>query len=87
VSPKVARAGKDTLSFQFFGMKTTAIDMLYTLDGQTMHPIRNWRLDSNGRAETFVSPGSQKGIYHMIGVRDAGGNNPWFKVDATAEIK
>jgi len=88
VAPQQALAGTDTLQYQVFGLRAGAIDMLYTLDGQPMPPVRKWVLDSRQTIRIFVSATTRKGQYHIIGIRDsAAEDRSWIKVDARVQIR
>ena len=88
VTPQQALAGTDTLQYQVFGLPARAIDMLYTLDGQSMPPVRKWVLDSRQIARIFVSATTRKGRYHIIGIRDSDAEDrSWIKVDARVQIR
>jgi hypothetical protein len=89
VTPKVARVNEDTLVFRVFNLRARAIDLLYTLDGREMPPIRNWLLDSAQTIRVFVSESTRKGVYHIIGIRDS--DSPeierWARVDIEVIVR
>ncbi len=89
VTPKAAYAGKDTLLFKVVNLDARAIDLLYTVDGREMPPVRNWVLDSLHTARVFVGPSTPKGLYHIVGIRDSDslGKEEWEQVDVSVRIK
>jgi hypothetical protein len=89
VTPKVAVAGKDTVQYRVIGMTCRAVDLLYTLDGELMPPIRNWILGPRNSIRIFVGAGTRKGAYHIIGIRDsdAADGSVWIETDVNARIR
>jgi hypothetical protein len=89
VSPPVAIAGKDTMLFHIVGLEASAIDMLYTIDGVQMPPLRHWPLDASQNSRIPVDSSTKKGVYHIIGIRDssAPGLDRWIKVDVLTKVK
>jgi hypothetical protein len=89
VEPAEALAGKDTLIYTVTGLKVTAIDMLYAVDGKEMPPIRQWTLERDRRAKVFISPVTAKGTYHIIAIRDSFDPRPntWYRVDVQVLIQ
>jgi len=89
IIPAEAVAGRDTLEYRVTGMNARAIDVLYTLDGNPMPPVRNWALDSRQTVSIHLGPESRKGLYHIIGIRnsDAPDRNLWIRVDALVTIR
>jgi hypothetical protein len=89
VTPQQAVAGTDTLQYRVFGLPAKAIDMLYTLNDQSMPPVRKWALDSQQTARIFVSATTRKGWYHIIGIRDSDAQDraAWIKVDVRVQIR
>ena len=88
VTPPQALAGADTLQYQVFGLSARAIDLLYTLDSQSMPPVRKWALDSRQTARIFVSATTRRGSYHIIGIRDSDAEDrTWIKVDVRVQIR
>jgi hypothetical protein len=83
------RAGYDSIEYQVSGMKVMAADMLYTIDGRLMTPVTDWHLDFQQHVHLFVGASSQKGLYHVIGIRETNPVNPnkWIEVDATVIVK
>jgi hypothetical protein len=89
VTPADAVAGQDTLVYQVIGLKASAVDMLYTLEGELMPPVRNWSLDAQQRMRVPIGAASRKGEYHIIGIRDShdSESNEWIAVDAKVRIR
>ncbi|MBZ5496180.1 MAG: hypothetical protein LAP85_07230 [Acidobacteriia bacterium] len=89
VTPSRATAGKDTIQFRVVGLKARAIDMLYTIDGESMPPLRNWPLDARRTSQIPVDTATKKGWYHIIGIRDSVAPNPdsWIEVNVRVVIK
>ena len=83
------RPGYDSIEYQVTGMKALAVDMLYTIDGRLMPPVTNWHLDFQQRARVFVGADSQKGLYHIIGIRETNPVNPnkWIEANVTVRVK
>ncbi len=89
VAPAEAVAGKDTLIYQVIGLKASAVDMLYTLEGELMPPVRNWSLDAQQRIRVPIGAASRKGEYHIIGIRDSRdeSSSEWIAVDARVRVR
>jgi hypothetical protein len=50
----IVKAGRDRIYLQMIGMKSAAVDMLYTLNVREMPPILNRHLDSRGQAKGIL---------------------------------
>ncbi len=89
VTPGEVQAGRDTVEYRVFGMKAGAIDLLYSVDGETMPPVRNWRLNRRQSVRVLVGAHTRKGLYHISGIRisGAGDSGSWIKVDASVRIR
>lgn len=89
VSPEEVVAGKDTIQYRVIGLEARKIDMMFTLDGEEMPPVRNWVLDDRNSIRILVSATTRKGMYHIIAIRDSASpdRNRWIEVDARARIK
>jgi hypothetical protein len=89
VLPAEVQAGKDTVEYQIIGMKAEAIDMLYSINGELMPPLLNWRLESGRKVRIFVDAWTPKGLYHIVGIRESGSlpANRWISVNARVRVK
>ncbi len=89
VTPQEAQRGKDTLHLRLSGMKARALDLLYTLDGEAMEPVRKWFLDDDLTAEVFVSVTTRPGLYHFIGIRDSDDavSSRWIRIDVAVRVR
>ena len=89
ITPVEAVAGEDTVEYRFFGLKARVVDLLFTVDGKPMPPVRNWYLSAEHVERVFVDSATRKGVYHIIGVRDSHSTdwNTWIRLDVTARIK
>ena len=89
ITPEEAVAGKDTVEYRFFGLKARVVDLLFTVDGKPMPPVRNWYLSAEHVERVFVDSATRKGLYRIIGVRDSHSpdRNTWIRLDVTARIK
>jgi hypothetical protein len=87
VDPGEGTAGV-TLTYTVTGLKTTAIDMMYEIDGKKMPPIREWKLD-RGRQTVFISKVTAKGHYRITAIRDSFDPRPntWYLVDVKVLIQ
>jgi len=85
----VVRAARDTLVLKVVNLEARAVDVLYTLDGNAMPPVRNWYLERDRALRVFVSTSTPKGVYHIIGIRDSAlpEVNRWIRVDATVRVR
>jgi hypothetical protein len=85
----VVRAARDTLVLKVVNLPVRAVDVLYTLDGALMPPVRNWYLEKDHALRVFVSTSTPKGAYHIIGIRDSNlpAGNQWIRVDATVRVR
>lgn len=89
VSPVDAERNQDTLRLRLAGLEARAMDLLYTLDGQEMPPVRNWSLDDGFQARVAVSGMTRPGTYHFVGVRRSidPDRNTWIRVDVTVRVR
>jgi hypothetical protein len=89
VTPEVLIAGKDTVRIHVTGIKTRAIDLLYTSNGKWMRPIRGYRLNDDQSSFVFVGSASERALLHYVGIRASGegNNNRWFQIDTWVRIK
>ena len=71
------------------GLKLRTIDVLYSINGELMPPLRYWNLDENQVARYPVSASTRRGLYHIIGVRDSSAPKPerWMRVDSRILIR
>jgi hypothetical protein len=81
--PSEAVAGKDTIVWQVSGLETVAIDLMYTLDGKEMPPVRFWELDEDLKVEAVTTEITPRGLYHVTAIRDSFDPraNAWYPVD------
>ena len=89
ITPKEAVAGMDTVEYRFFGLNARVVDLLFTVDGKQMPPLRNWYLSTEHVERVFLDSATRKGLYHIIGVRDSYSpdRNTWIRLDVIARIK
>jgi len=89
VTPSEAVTGRDTLHYRVIGLKARTVDMLYTLDGELMPPVRNWALGPQQSIAIFVGADTRKGLYHIIGIRNSrdADADTWIEVDVRARVK
>ena len=83
------RRGKDTMILEVVSLDADEIDLEYTLDGKTMPPVVNWRLDPDRKARVFVSNSTLPGVYHLVAVRDSADPDPdrWYPVDLYVTVR
>jgi hypothetical protein len=88
IYPAVAESG-DAIRLYLPGQKLSAIDLLYTVNGELQPPQKRFFLDKNQFATFPVSSKSLVGIYHFIGIRNSAspGSDPWIRVDARLLIR
>jgi hypothetical protein len=88
VTPKTATEGV-MIQFRLVGLKLRTIDVLYSINGELMPPLRYWNLDENQVARYPVSASTRRGLYHIIGVRDSSAPKPerWMRVDSRILIR
>jgi hypothetical protein len=89
VAPTEVETNRDTLRLKLINMKARAIDVLYTIDGTLVPPVKRWFLDAEMSTRVFVSAKTPKGLYHIIGVRDSysSARNEWVRVDVKVRVK
>lgn len=68
------------------GIQADSVDILYTLNGETMSPARNWPMDSP--SSLHLGPVNRSGTYGIIGIRDSSQAEPdlWIPVHASVRI-
>jgi hypothetical protein len=88
IHPAVADS-RDTIRLHLLGQKYSAIDLLYTVNGELQPPQKRVFLDSHQYASFPVSSRSLVGIYHFIGIRNSASlsSDPWIKVSARLLIR
>jgi len=88
VLPAEVYAGEGSLKLELINLDVPAIDVMYTIDGRSMPPVINWRLDETHRAILFLDKSTPKGLYHLIGIRDSrqGGQNVWIRTDVKVRV-
>jgi hypothetical protein len=89
VEPAEVHAGRDTIRLRLVNLRAEAIDVLYTLDGRLMPPLRGWALDADGSARVFVASDTPRGYYRYRGVRDARGPAAagWIRVEQGVTVE
>ena len=79
------RSEGEYLKLRIAGLSAMSLDILCTLDGEMMPPVRNWSLDSS--TVLRVGPFSRAGEYRIVGIRDSGGPDPDLWIRADLEIR
>jgi hypothetical protein len=87
-SPEAAAKG-DILHLHFSGTVPSAIDLLYTINGNLQQPQRRLFLDRNRVARLPISAKSASGLYHLIGIRNstASPSDPWIRINSRILIR
>jgi hypothetical protein len=82
-------AGRDIIHLHLLGQSYSAIDLLYTINGEPQSPQKRYFLDNRQLASFPVRPNSPSGLYHFIGIRNSSALNsdPWIKVDTRLLIR
>ena len=89
VIPSEIQAGRDTVQYHVIGLKAEAVDILYSIDGKQMPPIRKWALPAQNIIRIFANGGTRRGLYHFIGIRDSAAADPnqWIELDVYATVR
>jgi hypothetical protein len=88
VSPAIVHRGTDTLTIRTVNLEARIIDVLYSLDGQLMPPLLQWRLDARHSAAMPVGPATPVGAYRFIAIRPSDtGDGSWIKADAHTQVR
>jgi hypothetical protein len=87
--PNEAVAGKDIIVWQVSGLTSAAIDLMYTLDGKVMPPVRFWELDKNFQVVAVTTEKTPKGLYHITAIRDSFDPqaNIWYRIDVSLLLR
>jgi hypothetical protein len=83
VNPVEVKRGLDTLRVRVVGLNAPAIDVLYTIDGELMPPLRGWQLGPDGTSVVAVGGETRHGLYRYKAIRDAASRGPdsWILVE------
>jgi hypothetical protein len=73
-------------AFRISGMKSASVDILYTLNGELMPPVRRWAVSP--LSDLSFGPLGRNGAYRVVGIRNSEAPNPdlWIAVDARVDI-
>jgi hypothetical protein len=88
VEPAEAVAG-NTLTYTVFGLQASAVDVMYSVNGKAMPPIRRWQLGKGRQVSISISPATTKGDYHILAIRDSYDPraNTWYRVDVHVQVR
>lgn len=88
VKPSIVIRGKDTFYLRIVNLNAAAVDLLYSIDGQIMPPLLQWRLDEKNSASVFADMTTPAGEYRFLAVRNSIAENaPWIRLDARLTVR
>ena len=86
--PEVIYRGKDSLELRTVNLGARTIDLLYSIDGQMMPPVLQWRLNAENAVKIFADMATPEGDYYFHAVRESGADNTrWIKIDARVTVR
>jgi hypothetical protein len=88
ISSEAAAKG-DIVHLHFSGNLPSAVDLLYTINGNLQQPQKRLFLDRNRVARLPISAKSASGLYRLIGIRNstAASADPWIRIDSRILIR
>jgi len=88
VTPAVVSRGRDTFELRLTGLEAEAIDLVYSINGEVMPPVLDWRLDHRNEARVFADWTTPVGEYRFRAVRPSRRKDGiWIRVEARTVVR